>query len=100
MFGRIVRNITKYDKDNNLLDYSDYTLSGKQLNHYSANYNASGKITDYVWYKPGTEKVLYRNTYVYNSDGYMTQALFYEKSQEPVSTLKYVYTSSIASHGK
>jgi hypothetical protein len=98
--GRTLRNITKYDKDNNMIDASSYNLKGKQLTHWSASYNQSGRIAEYIMYKAGSQKTWFRTTYSYNNDGNMAESVVYKKAQVPFSTMKYVYTSSLASPKK
>jgi len=100
MYGKTIRSVSKFDKNNNMIDGAAYNLNGKQLSHWSATYNASGKITEYIMYKDGTQQVDSRTTYTYNSDGNVDESLIYKQSTVPVSSRKYVYTSSIASSAK
>jgi len=96
MFGRTIRTVSKYDKNNNQIDAATYALNGKELSHWSGIYNASGKVTEYITYKSGTQKILYRSTYEYNSDGNITEGVAYKNSQKPLSKWKYVYSSSLS----
>ncbi len=100
MYGKTIRSVSKFDKNNNLVDAADYNLNGKQLSHWSATYNKSGKIAEYIIYKDGTELVDSRTTYTYNSDGNVEESLIYKQSAVPVFSRKYVYISSMVSPGK
>jgi hypothetical protein len=95
-FGATVRTITKYDKDNNMIDVATYNLNGKRLSRWSASYNASGRITEYILYKDGTGKPQFRTTYTYNKEGNMEGSVIYKKTNVPFSSRKYIYTSSVS----
>jgi hypothetical protein len=99
-FGRTIRTVTKYDKDNNIIDVGSYNLNGKQLSHLSATFYAPGKISEYIIYRGGSQKIMFRITYTYNTDGYIAESVIYKKSQVPFTTMKYVYTSSLTSPAK
>jgi len=95
IFGTMERTVTKYNKDNNVLDVSAYKLNGKQTSHFSASYNSQGNLTEYIMYKAGTTKPWWRNSYTYTSDGNMeTEAFYWRADQTPANTFKYVYNSS------
>lgn len=100
LFGGNTRSVTKYNKDNNVIDETYYKLNGKQIYHWSTSYNSSEKITEHIVYKPGTQETWFRTIYTYNSDGNMATSITYKKSQLPFSTMKYVYTSSISAPAK
>ncbi len=94
--GRTIRNVTKYDKNNNMIDATYYNLNGKELGHWNASYNASNQITEYAIYKAGTRQTWFKTTYSYNDAGNIAESVIYKKSQAPVSKMKYVYTSSLS----
>ena len=99
--GSTIRNITKYDKDNNVIDNVYYKLNGKQIGRWSASYNTSGRITEQIYYDGGTNKTRLRYTYRYGNDGNVTEAVIYKKEKPlPFTTMKYVYTSSLSSPAK
>jgi hypothetical protein len=94
LFGKTYRNVTKYDKNNHMLDNAWYKLNGKLISHWSATYNADGRPLEYITYKDGTQEILYRTTYTYTSDGNTTENVIYKKSQI-IAKDKYVYASSV-----
>jgi hypothetical protein len=97
VFGSTLRYVSKYDKDNNMIDEAYYAMNGKQLSHESFSYNAFGKITEYIWYKGATKETRLKNVYTYDNDGNMTGTSIYKKANPiPSSTEKYVYASAAA----
>lgn len=96
ILGFSYRRVTKFDKDNNQIDLAYYKFNGKQIVHWSATYNASGKMTESILYKARTQEVYSRITYSYNSEGTMQESVIYRKSAIPYSTMKYIYTSSLS----
>jgi len=99
LFGKTYRYITKYNKNNNLIDAAWYNLNGKLISHWSESYNADGKMTEYTIYKGGAQEILYKSIYTYDNSGNMTESILYKKSQVN-STMKYVYASALTSPGK
>ncbi len=96
LFGKSMRRtITKYDKDNNILDLSTYKLNGRQTLHWGATYNAMGRLTEYDLYGLETQKIWWKYTYNYNSDGLIAAAAIYKKSKgTPEEAYKWVYNAS------
>jgi len=96
LFGkRMRRTITKYDKDNNILDLSTCKLNGKQTLHWSAAYNGMEKCTEYNMYERGTQNIWWKYLYTYNSDGNITGMVIFKKNKKtPELTYKLVYNSS------
>jgi hypothetical protein len=96
LFGKSMRrNITKYNKDNYVLDFSSCKLNGKQTLHYSAIYNATGRCIEYDLYEPGTKKLWEKYTYTYNNNNIMTGMVFYKRAKDtPAVTYKWIYNQS------
>jgi hypothetical protein len=96
LFGKSMRRtITKYDKDNNILEVASCKLNGKETEHWSATYNEKGKMTEYNIYSPGTKKTWEKYTYTYNSNGNITGMICYKRAKEtPDATYKWVYNQS------
>jgi hypothetical protein len=95
LFGKSMRrNITKYNKDNYVLDFSSCKLNGKQTLHYSAIYNATGRCIEYDLYKPGTTKTWIKHLYSYK-DGIIASMVIYKKAKAtPDATYKWIYNQS------
>ncbi len=94
--GGALRNVTKFDKDNNTIDAACYNLNGKLFGHWSASYNPTGRMTEYVVYKGGTLQTRFKVIYSYDDKGNISESVTYKKSKVPFSTMKYVYTSSLS----
>jgi len=99
LFGKTYRNVTKYDKNNDMLDDAWYKLNGKLISHWSESYNAAGKMTESIIYKGGTQEIFYKNTYTYDNNDNIAESVFYKKSKLN-AIWKYVYASALASPGK
>jgi len=92
--GDVVRRVNKYDLHDRLLDVSDYNKKGKVVYRYSYDYNANGRMTEAIYYKPGSgEKVKFRYTYVYDSNSDLSKYVAY-KYARPQYVYKYEYQIS------
>lgn len=92
--GDVVRRVNKYNLHDRLLDVSDYNKKGKVVYRYSYDYNANGRMTEAIYYKPGSgEKVKYRYTYVYDSNSDLSKYVAY-KYARPQYVYKYEYQIS------
>lgn len=86
-----LRKITKYDKDNNVIEYITMKMNGKETHHYSADFDAQGNITEARYSIPNTTNLRERLVYTYDNTGNMAQLTVYKNSSKQGAVFKYVY---------
>lgn len=91
LFKYRLREISKYDKDDHLIEYIATKMNGEETIHNCADFDAQGNETEWRQYVPNTTNIKKRVVYNYNNSGDIVQAIVYSKSSPKGAILKYVY---------
>lgn len=90
LFKYRLRKISKYDKDNHIIEQTITKLNGKEKSHSSYDFDAQGNITESRQYIPNSTTIKKRFVYAYDNSGNMIQITAYKSSVQG-SVIKYVY---------
>ena len=91
LFQRYVRNISKFDVNDNLIDFTSYKKNGKVIKHWSRDYDSKGNAKDYVIYKRNSNEIKVRYVYTYDNSGNMVETVSYKNSDKPDKIWKCIY---------
>lgn len=91
LFKYRLRKISKYDKNNQLIEQITMKMNGKEIWHSSANYNADGNLTEWYQYAANSTTLKKHWVYTYNTSGDIIQATVYSKASPAGAVIKYVY---------
>jgi hypothetical protein len=91
VFNRHLRTISKYDRNDNLLDLATYKMNGKEIRHWSNSYDDKNNFKEHIEYKPNTKDIKLRNVCVYDNSGNVIETMVYKKSDKPDVVYKLVY---------
>jgi hypothetical protein len=91
LFSKRLRKISKFNKDNQLIEQITTTLDGKEQMHVCRDYNAAGNITETRQYIPNTKNLKMKYVFTYDTSGNLTEMVTYRKSDTTGTVMKYVY---------
>jgi len=92
--GKVARTISRYNKDNYLLDEVTYDSKERPRNHYHYSYDAKNNLTEFINYKKNSTEIKERVVYNYDASGNMIEELVFKKLSTPDHTLKFTYAKN------
>ena len=90
-YGKVARIVSKYDKNDNVLDVIQYDSKGRARSSESNTYDVKDNRTGFVLFKRNSNEIKERYVYDYDSSGNMTDIIAYKSSSSPDRIMKFRY---------
>jgi|GEM_PF-2382577 len=90
-YGKVVRIVHRYDKNENLLEEISYDSKQRPRFHSVSAYDDKNNCTGFTVYERNSSKIKNRSEYRYDSSGNIAEVVAYKNSSVPERILKYNY---------
>jgi len=89
--GKVARIVSRFDKQDHLLDLVRYDSNGGARTHESNTFDDKDNQTSYTCYKRNSDEVKYRSVFRYDEAGNISEIVAYKSSALPDRVMKFHY---------